>query len=235
MIALHEGHVAGRFDALEGRFKSSVAAEDFRLSAIVKTLGPLAGRTVLDVGAGKGRFARRLVDLGAKVVGLDLSSGMLAGAGGLDRVRGSACRLPFAPGTFDAAIAVEVFEHLSPIGVDRAIAEARRVLRPGGTLAVIDKNVRALDSARPWLPKVVVKRIDEARGRWMYSRGGPVRERWFTPGGLARRLSRDFDRVTVEGLLSPDEARRAVFRNVPRFRLMTLWTARVPGGRGDHA
>src|SRR5436309_1868345 len=64
---------------------------------------------------------------------------------------------------------------------------------------------------------------------WARSRaGGPVRERWFWPGSLCRRLRRDFVAVRAEYLLSPNERRRFVFRVVPAARLMTIWSARVP-------
>jgi 2-polyprenyl-6-hydroxyphenyl methylase/3-demethylubiquinone-9 3-methyltransferase len=224
---LHEAEVAGRFDALRGRFKGAVAADDVRLRALRVGLEPLPGRRVLDLGCGKGRFARRLAEAGAEVVGLDLSAAMLAEATGVGRVRGSARRLPFAAATFDAVVAVEVFEHLA--AVEPALAEARRVLRPGGVLAIVDKNAGALDAARPWLPKLLVKWIDERRGRWMYPAGGPVRERWFWPGRLRRALERRFVDVRVAYLLSPAEAGCRLFRHVPRARLMVLWTARVAG------
>ena len=182
---------------------------------------------MLDLGCGKGRFAARLEEAGAKVVGLDLSAAMLAEAKGLDRVRASARRLPFADGAFDAVVAVEVFEHLA--GLDAVLGEVRRVLRPGGRLAVVDKNAGSWNAQRPWLPNLAVKWIDEKRGRWMYPSGGPVRERWFWPGAFRARLARAFDDVRVEYLLSPAEAGVALFRLLPGARLLTLWTARAPG------
>src|SRR5439155_18888468 len=125
----------------------------------------------------KGRFARALGAHGARVVGLDVSAAMLAAAGaGLDRVRGSARRLPFESARFDRVVAVEVFEHLAPRAVDAVCGEVRRVLRPGGTFVLVDKNVYSLSARRPWLPSVAVKWIDERRGRWMYSHREPVRE-----------------------------------------------------------
>ena len=227
MPALYEAEVGARFDQLEGRFKDAVDATDVRLCALRTALGPLAGLRVLDLGCGKGRFARRLADEGALVVGLDLSSAMLASASGLARVRASARRLPLASDAFDAVVAVEVFEHLPALGA--VLAEARRVLRPGGALAVIDKNAGALNVERPWLPAVVVKAIDERRGRWMYPHGGPVRERWFWPDALSARLRRaGFSHVGVSFLLGVSESRRTIFRAVPRTRLLALWTARVP-------
>ena len=89
-------------------------------------LGPLRGRRVLDLGCGKGRFAAALARAGAEVIGLDRSAAMLAGAAaaGYDRVRGSARRLPLATAAFDAAIAVEVFEHLHRAAIDEVLRRA---------------------------------------------------------------------------------------------------------------
>ncbi len=98
---------------------------------------------------------------------------MLARAGVDRRVLASGLRLPLGDGTFDSVCAVEVLQHL-PFG-DLAgwLAEVRRVLRPGGRLVVIDRNLWALDDRRPWLPSVALKRLDEHRGRWMYRARGP--------------------------------------------------------------
>lgn len=233
MTLAHERYVAARFDAMEARFRPDVGREDYRLGPIVRALGGVAGLRLLDLGCGKGRFGRHLAALGAEVVGLDSSPGMLGQARGLGRVLGSAWRLPFGSRRFDGVIAIEVFEHLPRLGVEAALREIRRVLRPGGRLLVADKNRFALDARRPWLPKLAVKWVDERRGLWMYPPGGPVRERWFGPGALARSLRRGFGRVEVEFLLSPEEAGRAVFRRIARARLMTLWTARAPGGDHD--
>lgn len=229
MTLAHDRYVRARFDALEPRFRGEVSGDDFRVAAIVRGLGPVAGQTILDLGCGKGRFSRRLIDMKARVIGLDASIKMISQANGVDRVRGSASRLPFSRGAFDAVIAVEVLEHLSPEGMAAALDEIRRVLRPTGRVAILDKNLFALDAVRPWLPKVLVKRIDERRGLWMYPSDAPVRERWFRPGRLARDLRERFARVDVEPLLSVEESRHAVFRKVPRTRLMTMWLAHAEG------
>ena len=230
MIAEHEAVVADRFDALCGRFKSAVAADDPRLVAIIERLSPLEGRRILDLGCGKGRFARSLIERGALVVGLDVSAGMLALADGVSRVRASARRLPFRRGSFDAVMAVEVFEHLAPEAINRVCGEVLRVLEPGGTFVVIDKNAWSWNTDRPWLPSVAVKWIDERRGLWMYSPRDSVRERWFRPGELSRRLGRWFSEVRVVHLLSSAEQGRFPFQYIAGTRLFALWAARAPGG-----
>ncbi|WP_422925344.1 class I SAM-dependent methyltransferase [Singulisphaera sp. PoT] len=221
----YEAEVAARFDELQARFKRVVPDDDARLRALVSTLEPLRGKRILDLGCGKGRFASRLAEGGAEVVGIDLSAGMLEEAEGLNRVRCSASRLPFASASFDAVVAVEVFEHLEAI--DPALSEARRVLRDGGILAIVDKNAASLNAHRPWLPSLAVKWIDQRRGRWMYRHDERVRERWFWPRRLSIRLRRDFEDVSVRYLLSPNEADRWVFRQFPAARLMTVWSAKV--------
>jgi SAM-dependent methyltransferase len=232
----HDAIVGARFDESAARFKAEVSPSDIRLRAVMNSLGPIEGSLILDLGCGKGRFAAHLNEAGAKVVGLDLSTAMLAKARGFDRVKASARHLPFADGTFDAVIAIEVFEHLGLI--DRAIDEAWRVLKPGGRLAIVDKNAGALDARRPWLPSLLVKWIDQRRGLWMYPSNSPVVERWFWPGTLANRLKRDFGTVQVEFLLRPEEASRVVFRVIPSIRLMTLWSAvrtGSPSGAGGRS
>ncbi len=118
-------------------------------AAVVDRLRPLAGKRVLDLGCGKGRFARALAERGASVVGLDLSAAMLDQATGIGRVRGSARRLPFGPASFDAVMAVEVFEHLARRSLDLVCGEIHRVLRPGGRLVIVDKNACSWNARRP--------------------------------------------------------------------------------------
>ena len=138
-------------------------------SGIVASLGPLAGRRVLDLGCGKGRFARSWPTRGAAWSAWTSPRRCSRRRGdGLRRVRGSARRLPFRSASFDAVIAVEVFEHLEPRAVDDACDEVRRVLRPGG-MFVHGRQERVRDE-RPAAvaARVAVKWIDERRGLWMY-------------------------------------------------------------------
>jgi SAM-dependent methyltransferase len=90
---------------------------------------------VLDVGTGEGQLARVASAGGATtVVGVDPSWAQLTEArrraGGPTFLRAEAVGLPFPAGAFDAVLACLVFEHIE--GMDGAIAEVGRVLRPGG-------------------------------------------------------------------------------------------------------
>ncbi len=97
-------------------------------------LGVRAGDLLLDVGAGTGRHAREAAHRGARVIALDLRARDLRTADGAHLVQGDALALPFPDATFDRLIASEVLEHVPEDGA--AIAELRRVLKPGGSLAV---------------------------------------------------------------------------------------------------
>lgn len=104
-----------------------------------RLLGDLAGRDVLEVGAGAAQCSRWLAGRGARVVATDVSGGMLAAGIGLDAqtrvrvpmVQADARRLPFADDAFD--IAFTAFGALPFVPDAGAVhAEVVRVLRPGG-------------------------------------------------------------------------------------------------------
>lgn len=99
---------------------------------------------ILDVGCGTGTLLRHLGPRtpGARLFGVDASTGMLriarrklAGQE-VDLRLAHACRLPFANGTMDLVAMASMLHYLKQPSV--ACAEARRILRPGGALAVVD-------------------------------------------------------------------------------------------------
>jgi demethylmenaquinone methyltransferase/2-methoxy-6-polyprenyl-1,4-benzoquinol methylase len=95
------------------------------------------GARVLDLACGTGDFARLTRQSGAWPVGADLTLRMLTQSPDLsDSVCADACRLPFPDHSFDAVFTgygVRNFPKLA-----EALAEARRVLKPGGKLVVLD-------------------------------------------------------------------------------------------------
>jgi SAM-dependent methyltransferase len=105
---------------------------------------------VLDVGCGEGTFCRFMTRDGREVVGLDPDSSVLpARDEGVRYVVGSAEDLPFEDASFDAVTMTMVLHH---VDAARALAEAGRVLAPGGVLLVLGYGRYA--GARDLLPEL---------------------------------------------------------------------------------
>jgi ubiquinone/menaquinone biosynthesis C-methylase UbiE len=126
----------------EEHFPSTIDPRIYDVKLLLEHLGDLSGKRALDVGCGKGRFARifqeRYPD--AEIWGLDISEEMLKHVpAGIHTRAGSMTALPFEDGWFDAAYATESLEHA--VEIDVAVGEICRVVKPGGAIAIIDKNV----------------------------------------------------------------------------------------------
>lgn len=131
-----------------------VAAEDCdgNLLPALERLTPVAGRRVIEVGAGTGRVTRLLAQAGATVMATERSPAMLAVGqrrlGAQPNVswhQAPADALPVEAGWADAGVAGWVFGHFRewmPSGWEaelaRALAELSRVVRPGGALVIIE-------------------------------------------------------------------------------------------------
>jgi SAM-dependent methyltransferase/uncharacterized protein YbaR (Trm112 family) len=100
----------------------------------------LAGRLVLDVGCGAGRFLDVASRWGARVVGVDLSFAVeaaranLANRPGADVVQADVFNLPFRPGSFDVIFSIGVLHHTRDTRA--AFLELPPLLREGGDVAV---------------------------------------------------------------------------------------------------
>jgi len=113
---------------------------------LVGTAGGGAEMTLVDVGAGTGTFAIALAAAApqAHVVGVDGDEQVLGlarakpGANAVSWQRGLAQELPLADESVDRVAMSLVLHHLTPDDKRAALAEARRVLRPGGRLHVAD-------------------------------------------------------------------------------------------------
>jgi ubiquinone/menaquinone biosynthesis C-methylase UbiE len=107
-----------------------------------RLLAPRPGEHIVDIGAGPGFLAAEMAAEGARVVAVDPSASMreLARARGVDFAieDGSAEALPLPDASVDAAVAAQVLEYVPD--VPGALAEMRRVLRPGGRVLLLDTD-----------------------------------------------------------------------------------------------
>ena len=137
---------ADEYDAKWGIDFGDTGQRQVRLK-LVKALGGLDGRSfgdALEIGSGTGYFSLNLVQLGVidRLTATDISPGMLArlsataeglGLDGVSTVATEAEELPFEDESFDLVFGHAVLHHIPDL--DRAFAEFRRVLRPGGMIA----------------------------------------------------------------------------------------------------
>ncbi|MFF5174047.1 methyltransferase domain-containing protein [Micromonospora sp. NPDC000089] len=102
------------------------------------------GALLVDLGCGAGLLAPHLSGKGYRHVGVDLTRSALeqAAAHGVTVVNGDATAVPLADGCADVVAAGEVLEHVPDWR--RAVAEACRLLRPGGLLVLDTLNDTAL-------------------------------------------------------------------------------------------
>lgn len=129
------------FDQDAAIFPDTIDAADGRYRLVLDRARQNRPCTVLDAGCGKGRLLRRLrEDLpDAALTGMDISDEMLRVLpAGVRPLQGSLLDIPAGDGAFEMVVCVEALEHA--VNISGAIRELCRVLTPGGTLVIIDKN-----------------------------------------------------------------------------------------------
>jgi demethylmenaquinone methyltransferase / 2-methoxy-6-polyprenyl-1,4-benzoquinol methylase len=129
--------IAARYDLLN-RVLSLGLDAGWRRRAVA-TLGLAPGSLVVDLACGTGDLCREVERAGMRAVGVDLAARMLAR--GHDRtaaplVRADILRLPLAGGAADGAVCGFALRNV--VDIPACLAEAARVLRPGGRIAVIE-------------------------------------------------------------------------------------------------
>ncbi len=114
-----------------------------RINLGLRLLPRRPGR-LLEIGYGSGLLLPTLTALADRVDGVDLVSRPTEVRAALARlgvsvgelIQSDVCAMPFADGRYDVVVAFSIFEHLKALELERALAETRRVLRPGGMLLV---------------------------------------------------------------------------------------------------
>src|SRR3954462_212586 len=221
---------AHEYDAKWGIDFGEIGQRQGRLK-LVKALGGLKGRSfgdALEIGSGTGYFSLNLVQLGVieRLTATDISPGMLERLAGTAEALGledvttvvtEAEVLPFEDESFDLVLGHAVLHHIPDL--DKAFAEFKRVLRPGGRIVFAGEPSRYGDRlaalpkrtgifVAPVWRRVVgaserrIAEVDQSDGP---SLEGEVDVHAFAPADLRRLLERaEFDdrRVGGEELLA---------------------------------
>lgn len=130
------------FDRCVDLLPNHIAKNDGRYQLVLKTAAGGKPFRVLDIGCGKGRFIKNLIeDLpGIQAFGIDLSEKLLAYLPqGITSKQGSMLNIPFSDECFDYAYCIEAMEHA--VNIPMAIKEMCRVIAKDGTLLIIDKDI----------------------------------------------------------------------------------------------
>jgi ubiquinone/menaquinone biosynthesis C-methylase UbiE len=158
-------------------------------NAFINAFEPQLGQRVLDVGSGPGFLSNAIFDKvgqSGSVCGIDISEPLLDIANsqnkkrvGIEFLLGDATKLPFSSEEFDTVVSTQVLEYIPE--VDVALIEFHRVLRTGGTVALLDTDWDSIvwhssnrtrmnrilqaweeHAADPFLPRTLSKKLNRA-------------------------------------------------------------------------
>ena len=241
---------ASRATAFEALVDDYDAARPGYPPELFAALPPLAGRRVLELGAGTGLASAGLLAAGARLVATDLGPRMLgrlhAKHPPVPVAVARAERLPFADASFDVVCGAQMWHW---VDVAAAVQEVVRVLRPGGALAVWWNDVAAdgepwyeqqqerleaaspgytrgyrsrdhADELRPWLPHV-----RSWTGRWQRVVDLDTYERWLRSKSYVQAVP-DLDAFLAAERASLAEA-------FPDGRVVEPFTVRLVVARAD--
>ena len=148
MSGLHPTAEAGFSAAADVYERARPGYPDEAVEWVAERLSIGPGRDVLDLAAGTGKLTRQLVPFGARVVAVEPIDAMRAelerAVPGVEAVSGTAEAIPLSDASVDAVTCAQAFHWFRP---DEAVWEIRRVLRPGGGLALL-WNGRDLDDVK---------------------------------------------------------------------------------------
>lgn len=205
---------------------------------MLRLCGDVAGKRVLDLGCGEGRFSRMLADRGASCVGLDVTRELCLAARARDAsanqyVNADGARLPFADASFDVVVSyitlVDIPDYRS------AILDCGRVLRPGGQMVAANLGfasaqpagqfgwVRDAEGKRAYYP---IDHYAEERHEWLEWAGMRIKNyhrplSWYMRAYLdAGLMLLDFEEPVPETDAYRDDPYMEDWYRIPLFNVM---------------
>lgn len=139
-----------------------------------KLFEPEPEAKILEVGCGTGTQMAFYRARGCRITGIDLSWAMIGIARArLDAhtlvCRGDGTRLPYPQGAFDMVLATLVLHEMDPAVRAAVLKEMVRVLRPQGTIGIIDYHPQPRRSLKGILARGFIRVIERAAGRRHYT------------------------------------------------------------------
>lgn len=130
--------------------------------ALIRAMADINGKRVLEFGSGQGIFAVAMAKLGAIVTGIDLGKDLVelskkvaeVNNVGIDFIFGNIRELPFEDNAFDFVVGNGVLHHLPRNWLCNSLAEAYRVLKPGGKAMFTEpiENIKIFDFIQNLVP-----------------------------------------------------------------------------------
>jgi ArsR family transcriptional regulator len=155
VLRKRQDHMRRYFDELAGKFgRQYVPGRSWKgiAEALIKLMPPMV---IADLGAGEGTISQLMAQRAKRVIAIDNSEKMVEFGAALARTHhianleyrlGDLEAVPIRTGTVDLAFLSQALHHASH--PERAVAEARRILKPGGRIAVLDLNRHHFEEAR---------------------------------------------------------------------------------------
>ncbi len=181
---------------------------------VIEELLELDGARVADIGCGNGALTRLMTRLGASVTGIEPSESQLARAraaepaGEENYIQGVAEALPLPDASLDVAMFFNSLHHVPVEHLTRALAEAARVLEPGGRLCVVEPLAQGPHFQANRIIEDETELRDQAYEALRAALKGPD----FEPGNEFTYLTEvryaDFETFR-DGMIAVDQRRRA--------------------------
>jgi 2-polyprenyl-3-methyl-5-hydroxy-6-metoxy-1,4-benzoquinol methylase len=164
---------------------------------IIKSVGPLSAKKMLELGCGRGDLSVFLAKQGAQVTGVDVGEHLIAAARLLAEINDVRCEfqaanitdIPFDDNTYDVVLGIAILHHLSPPDLRKALQETHRVLKEDGAAFFVEtvEDSKVFDFIQNIFPR-------QKKG-----------SRWYRPSILQRKAWREYVKLMDDRALTSRE------------------------------